>query len=142
MQMSSEQEQLWQKALSSQHLQVIVEPPDSNILHTLRQKQKEDHPLPDLILVDIGIRHANSSTLVASTICRWCAEHHPSTKVVMTSSRQAIVKKTEKYWATRQGAVDLLPMLQRDNLVATVARLAEISGFKLEDAPSSKLQIP
>jgi len=139
MQMSSEQEQLWQKALSSQHLQVIVEPPDSNILHTLRQKQKEDHPLPDLILVDIGIRHANSSTLVASTICRWCAEHHPSTKVVMTSSRQAIVKKTEKYWATRQGAVDLLPMLQRDNLVATVARLAEISGFKLEDAPLQQI---
>ncbi len=139
MQMSSEQEQLWQKALSSQRLEVLVESPDSNILHTLRQKQRDDQPLPDLILVDIGIRHANSSTLVASTLCRWCAEHHPSTKVVMTSSRQAMVKKTEKYWATRQGAVDLLPMLQQDNLVATVSKLGEIIGFKVQDAPLQEL---
>jgi two-component system NtrC family sensor kinase len=139
MQMSSEQEQLWQKALSSQQLEVLVESAESNILQTLRQKQRDDQPLPDLILVDIGIRHANSSTLVASTICRWCAEHHPSTKVVMTSSRQAVVKKTEKYWATRQGAVELLPMLQRDNLVAVVGKLAEIIGFRLQNAPLEQI---
>lgn len=139
MQMSSEQEQIWQKALTSQKLEVAIEPADANILQSLRQKQKDSQVLPDLILIDIGIRHANSSTLVASTVCRWCAEHNPQTKVVMTSSRQANVKKTEKYWATRQGAVDLLPMVRRDTLIPSMARLAEIAGFSLDRSPLEKL---
>jgi len=139
MQMSSEQEQLWYKALVSQQLQVKIEPADANILQILRQKQRDEQELPQLILIDIGIRHANSSTLVASTVCRWCAEHHPQTKVVMTSSRQAAVKKTEKYWATRQGAVELLPMVRRDTLLPSMTRLAELVPFTLQNAPLQKI---
>lgn len=139
MQMSSEQEQLWRNALVSQQLEVIVESADANILQVLRQRQRDEQEVPKLILIDIGIRHANSSTLVASTVCRWCAEHNPQTKVVMTSSRQAVVKKTEKYWATRQGAVELLPMVRRDTLIPSMTRLAELVPFSLQTPPLQKI---
>ncbi len=138
-QLSEEQGKLWYTALTTQRIDVTWEPSTTDLLQLMEQRQRERAPIPDLIVLDIGIRSADSSTLLASSLCRWCSEHYPDLKIILTNPRQEQIRQAESRWATRQGAVDLFPRLQKDNISSTIKKVTDYLSCKFWQEPIDQL---
>ncbi len=121
---------IWQTVLKSQGLSVLMESPDADLMDTISQISGAGLNLPDLLLVDVRIQNLNPYAF-----CRWCREEHPELKIILTNGAQKEISQPERQWAVHQGAADLLPAFQPDNLATCVAdsvrRVLEI----LEDHP-------
>ncbi len=117
-QLSEEQSLMWHSVLSSHELEVWASPETEDLLKMLDQKYQSKQPLPELIISDIGIRYGGGTSLLATELCKWCAEKAPQSKVLLVNPRQVQIKEVEKRWATRRGAIDLLPKVSTDNLNA------------------------
>lgn len=121
---------IWQAVLKSQRIAVILESPETNLAENLDQLKTAGLVLPDLLILDM-----QSPTFNHYAFCRWCREQYANTKVVLTNSGQSTISLSERQWAVNQGASDLLPGFQRENLVSGVAiavkRILEI----LDDHP-------
>lgn len=115
-QLSEEESLIWHNTLSSHNIEVWAAPDSENLLKLLEQKQQSQQSLPSLIISDIGIRYGGGTSLLATELCKWCTENAPETKVLLINPRQTQIKEVEKRWATRRGAVDLLPKTSLDNL--------------------------
>ncbi len=127
-QLSEDQQKYWQTALISQDINVVTEPPSSDLVQVLEGMSKNGQPLPDLLLMDIGITTANSTSLQAREVCRWCADNYPDLKVILTNPREDQVKSVGLRWAIRQGAIALLPRLTNLTLVESVTIVIEALG--------------
>lgn len=115
-QLSEEQSLIWHNALSSHQLEVWAAPETEDLLKLLDKKRQSNQSLPDLIISDIGIRYGGGTSLLATELCKWCADNAPESKVLLVNPRQIQIKEVEKRWATRRGAIDLLPKISIDNL--------------------------
>jgi len=138
-QLSEEQSLMWHSVLSSHELEVWASPETEDLLKMLDQKYQAKQPLPELIISDIGIRYGGGTSLLATELCKWCAENAPELKVLLVNPRQAQIKEVEKRWATRRGAIDLLPKVSIDNLnvafdVAAQALALEVNTEALTSA--------
>ncbi|MDX2216299.1 MAG: response regulator [Oculatellaceae cyanobacterium bins.114] len=107
---------IWQAVLKSQQLAVIWESPETNLEENLSQLQQAGLALPDLLLVDVRLRNFNPYAF-----CRWCRDHCPDIKVVLINASKKEIIPSERQWAVLQGAADLLPAFDPENLVTTVA---------------------
>ena len=107
---------IWQAVLKSQQLSVIWESPEANLAENLDQLKAAGLTLPDLLLVDMKAPNLNPYAF-----CRWSREQYPGLKIVLTNSGQSEISLSERQWAVNQGASDLLPGFQRENLVSGVA---------------------
>jgi two-component system NtrC family sensor kinase len=128
-QLSAQQGEIWYQAIGSQRASVFWEPPDIDIVELLARSHTHRKALPDLVVLDIGITKPGTSLLQAPSICRWCGEHHPQTKVLLVNSRQEQIKTAELRWADRQGAAALLPCLNELNAAGLIAQLTQILGI-------------
>ncbi|MDX2243978.1 MAG: response regulator [Leptolyngbyaceae cyanobacterium bins.302] len=121
---------IWQAVLKSQRIAVILESPETDLAENLDQLKTAGLVLPDLLILDM-----QSPSFNHYAFCRWCREQYANTKVVLTNSGQSTISLSERQWAVNQGASDLLPGFQRENLVSGVAiavkRILEI----LDDHP-------
>ena len=138
-QLSEEQSLMWHSVLSSHELEVWASPETEDLLKMLDQKYQSKQPLPELIISDIGIRYGGGTSLLATELCKWCAENAPELKVLLVNPRQVQIKEVEKRWATRRGAIDLLPKVSTDNLnvafdVAAQALALEVNTEALTSA--------
>ncbi|MEI6331456.1 MAG: ATP-binding protein [Pseudanabaena sp. ELA645] len=138
-QLSEEQSLMWHSVLSSHELEVWASPETEDLLKMLDQKYQSKQPLPELIISDIGIRYGGGTSLLATELCKWCAENAPELKVLLVNPRQVQIKEVEKRWATRRGAIDLLPKVSTDNLnaafdVAAQALALEVNAEALTSA--------
>lgn len=124
-QLSEEQSLMWHNALSSHQLEVWAAPETEDLLKILGQKLNSNQTLPDLIVADIGIRYGGGTSLLATELCKWCADHAPQVNVLLVNPRQSQIKEVEKRWATRRGAVDLLPKISLDNLIPAFESAAQ-----------------
>ena len=115
-QLSEEQSLIWHKALSSHQVEVWAAPETEDLLKLLDQKLESKQILPDLIISDIGIRYGGGTSLLATELCKWIADNAPQLKVLLVNPRQTQIKEAEKRWATRRGAINLLPKISIDNL--------------------------
>ena len=106
---------IWQTVFKSQRISVIQESPDTDLSTNLEQLKEAGLILPSLLLIDIHQIGFNPYSF-----CRWCREHHPTLKVVLINSQQLDVSPPERQWAMNQGAADLLPGFNLDNLVSSV----------------------
>jgi len=138
-QLSEEQQKLWQTALTSQNVNTITEPATSDLVKVLEQMSKTGEPLPNLLLMDIGMTTANSTSLQARSVCRWCADHHPDLKVILTNPREEQVKSVGLRWALRQGAIDLLPRLHSLTGVESVTKVLEVLETNVNQDSLGKL---
>jgi signal transduction histidine kinase len=145
-QLSAEQSLMWHNALSSHHLEVWAASESEDLLKLLDQKLQSKQSLPQLIISDIGIRYGGGTSLLATELCKWCADYAPELKVLLVNPRQTQIKEVEKRWAIRRGAIDLLPKMSLENLnsafsVAARALDLEIKPEALDTAISNlKLQ--
>lgn len=116
---------IWQTVLKSQKIPAIQESADSDLSNSLSELDQAGLTLPDLLLIDI-----NHIGFNPYSFCRWCRDNYPNVQVVLTNSNQVLISPPERQWAINQGAADLLPGFQIDNLVSSVAtatkRLLEI----------------
>jgi len=124
-QLSEEQQTLWEKSLRSQGLNVVTEPASSDLVEILMQISKSGEQLPHLLLMDIGITTANSTSLQARAVCRWCADNYPDIKVILTNPREDQVKSVGLKWAVRQGAIDLLPRLYSLTVIESITKVLQ-----------------
>ena len=141
-QLSEEQSLIWHKALSSHQIEVWAAPETEDLLKLLDQKLESKQILPDLIISDIGIRYGGGTSLLATELCKWIADKAPQLKVLLVNPRQTQIKEAEKRWATRRGAINLLPKISIDNLnsafeVASQALEIEVKTEALAIAISS-----
>lgn len=116
LQSSSFQGQVWQAALSSQGIVTLWEPNPVNPAHLLDQLTAAGAELPLALILDVATLSANPYAF-----CRWCREHYPTVKIILTNASAREISPPEHHWATYQGAQDLLPGFQAEVLVASVA---------------------
>jgi signal transduction histidine kinase len=131
-QLSEEQSLMWHNALSSHQIEVWAAPETEDLLKLLDQKHQSKNPLPELIISDIGIRYGGGTSLLATELCKWCADNAPELKVLLVNPRQSQIKEVEKRWATRRGAIDLLPKISIDNLGAAFEVAAQALGLEVK----------
>ncbi|OLP19307.1 hypothetical protein BST81_06000 [Leptolyngbya sp. 'hensonii'] len=112
---SKRQGQIWQAALNSQKVSVIWEASDVDLSQMLSRIQETGFNPPDLLLIDVGVLSCNPYAF-----CRWCREHHPDQKIILTNVSQREISPPERQWAMYQGALDLLPGFQRETLLTGV----------------------
>jgi CheY-like chemotaxis protein len=78
--------------------------------------------LPDLLIADVENLKPN-----AYEFCRWCRDHYPDLKIILTCSDRNELFEAEKRWAVNQGAVNFLPGFPEKspwtNLPEVVARV-------------------
>jgi two-component system, NtrC family, sensor kinase len=129
-QLSDEQQKLWQTSLQSQGINVMTEPASSDLVDVLNKLKTSGEVLPHLLVMDIGITTANSTSLQARAVCRWCADNFPDLKVILTNPREDQVKSVGLKWAIRQGAIDLLPRLHSVTLVESITKVLDALGTK------------
>jgi CheY-like chemotaxis protein len=126
----SRQGLLWQSILRSQNIAVIWEHPDVNLAESFKHLKAAAVNLPDVLLIDTRVQTVN-----AYSLCRWCREHYPEVQVVLVNGSQKEISRSEREWATFQGASDLLPRFQRDRLVSgAVSKVRRI--LELLDQPT------
>jgi hypothetical protein len=106
---------IWQTVFKSQRISVIQESPDTDLSTNLEQLKEAGLILPSLLIVDI-----NNIGFNPYSFCRWCREHHPNLKVILINSQQLDISPPERQWAINQGAAELLPGFNLENLVSSV----------------------
>jgi hypothetical protein len=123
----SHQGSIWQAILRSQQISVIWESPDVDLSGSLTLLTKAGCALPDLLLIDTRVQKFNPYA-----ICRWSRKNCPGLKILLVNGAQKEITESEREWAILQGAMDLLPRLQRDRLMSgavdRVQRVLELLG--------------
>jgi len=139
---TSEQIDLWFQHLPSENIELINVSPDNDIVELLEQTPNDD--LPSLIMVGMSIQSPGSNLLQASKVSRWCKDNQPSIKIIFLTARHEFeLTKLEQRWAVKQGAVCILPRLDRENLYDQVRKVYEHLNFELPiEAPPEIPEIP
>ncbi len=137
MHIDQEQGKLWQTALATQLLDVVWENTPFDLVQYLGNCDRQK--LPNLLLMDMGLKSSRSETLQSSSVCQWVNEQKAPIKVVLFNPRQERIKDIEHSWALRRGAADVLPRLSRENLMAEVARVTALIGCSLISQPLEKI---
>lgn len=119
------QGEIWHDILTSQGITVIWESIDSDLSAVITQMHSAGLTLPDLLLVDMGMRQLNPYTF-----CHDCREDFPSLKIILTVGEEKEVSTAERQWAIYQGAMDLLPGIQQSSLlpgvISCLTRILEV----------------
>jgi HlyD family secretion protein len=101
---------LWEIALSSNHVSVISNSPDISLSQAKELLTDRFHKSPSLTLIDSNMKNLNVIDL-----CNWCKRERLASKIIITSDQDAIFPDEREY-AIEQGAVDVLPRLELENL--------------------------
>jgi CheY-like chemotaxis protein len=125
----SHQGSIWQAILRSQQISVIWESPDVDLSGSLILLKQAGYAPPDLLLIDTRVQKFNPYA-----VCRWSRKNCPGLKILLVNGAQKEITKSEREWAILQGAMDLLPRMQRDRLMSgAVDRIQRV--LELLDAP-------
>jgi hypothetical protein len=131
-QLDSDQGKLWQSALMSQGLNVDWKPAEVDLLEFFKDAQDFGWDLPDLLLLDIGVKSPTSNSLQAVPVCQWCKNMSPPLKVMLLNVNSLQIKPYEYKWATGKcGAVGILPKLTQATLLNSVGLVASVLDTEL-----------
>ncbi len=132
-----DQQELWLKLLASQGLSVTTVSPEEELIDRLET-------LPDLILLDLGIKSKDGNTLQASDVGRWLKSKQINDRLVLVNPKEeGQIKDMERRWALRQGAVEVLPRLDQSNLIEQGETIAKLLGINFDrEAVKSLITLP
>ncbi len=126
---SAQQALLWQAALGSQGY--TANTVEGDVIKVLESLQQSDAALPVALLIESNLTDAQTNSLVASLVCRWCRTHSPDTKVFLTNTERDTIRTLETRWAERQGAAGLFPKLSVKNAGELMQNLTAQLGSPL-----------
>lgn len=116
------QAQVWTTALQSQQIDVIEEPDGINFSQLAGQRDAIERANIGVLIMDLGAQHLN-----AFDICRWYQQNYPDLKLILTAGLRKKVLSTERRLAVEQGAEDLFPGFQQNNILpAALSRVRRI----------------
>ncbi len=132
-----DQQELWLQLLASQGLSVTTVSPEEELIDRLET-------LPDLILLDLGIKSKDGNTLQASDVGRWLKSKQINDRLVLVNPKEeGQIKDMERRWALRQGAVEVLPRLDHYNLIEQGETIAKLLGINFDrEAVKSLITLP
>ncbi len=119
-QSSKMQGEIWREILNSQGISVIWAPTRIDVMEIFEQLKDLGIVLPDLVLLDIGTQNANPYD-----VCRQCKQQYPQIKIILTSGMRTDIYESERKWAIRRGAIDLLPGFSKPNVYAQASEVTE-----------------
>jgi|GEM_PF-1149860 len=135
---NQEQSDLWLQYLPSTDIELVNIAPDKDLVRVLEQTPVDN--LPSLILVEMSVQSPHNKLLQSSNVSRWCKDNQPSIKIVLLTGRQeSEVTKVDQRWADRQGALCILPKLNRQNLQS---QFNQIYGYLNLESPAINLVEP
>jgi hypothetical protein len=106
------------------------------LLDALKARYARGESFPEMLVMDVGVRLPESRKLLqAGDVCLWCQRHVPELKIILLHSGATQISELEKRWALRRGATDLMPRLNRHNLLSVVLRLTSLLGRPLAPEP-------
>jgi len=134
-----EQGVLWHAILESQginaHFELNWRIFNPNLLEYLKGLALSGEVLPDMLMLDMGVKIAGSEELQSGEVCRWCSKYYPNLRIFLLGSNSDKVSDLAKRWGLRRGAVDVLPKLSRDNLLISTVRVTSVLGCALAATP-------
>jgi CheY-like chemotaxis protein len=136
LQSSEFQAKIWQEILlafgvSVQYKKQLDQPLDDEI-ETLIATLNE---LPDLLIADVDMLKPNPYGF-----CRWCRDHHPHLRIILTRSDHNEIFEAEKRWAIQQGAFNFLPSFPQESPWAYLPDIVERVECVLQAINSQVLQ--
>ncbi len=73
---------------------------------------QNDHDGIVLVVIDITLYPGD-----CYSFCRWCRDNHPGVKVLLMDSNRTQISDLERKVAVKNGALNLLPALEKSSLV-------------------------
>lgn len=116
---SAIQGEIWREILSSQGISVVWAASKLDLMEIMKQLEILGQP-PGLLLIDLGTTRSNPYDF-----CRWCRDIYPDLKVILVTGMRTEIFPSERQWAIRQGAVDLLAGFPRQNLFGCMVETAD-----------------
>ncbi|MFP4134030.1 MAG: hypothetical protein ACLFRN_09770 [Halothece sp.] len=107
---------IWQKILESQGLIGIAESPEADFREVIRCSSRSDYTFPQLMILEMCIDHLNPYEF-----CRWVQENYPSLKIILTNQERKTISDIERRWAKNQGAYELIPGFDYNNLPSNLS---------------------
>lgn len=120
-QKSNYDQKIWRQILESQGLTAITESPQANFRDFIRHSSLSSETFPQLMILDMSIENLNPYEF-----CRWVQENYPSVKIILTNRDRKTISDIERRWATNQGAFELLPRFDEDNLTASLTNTIKL----------------
>ncbi len=111
---------LWQAILKLQGIDAVFKPLMDNAYEYLRASN------PNILLMSINAN--NDNVLISGGICRWCQSNLRDTKVFLVNPQKLEVSDLERRWATRRGAIDVLPQLSTQNATQSIREVLTSVG--------------
>ncbi|MEE3718958.1 hypothetical protein V2H45_19620 [Tumidithrix elongata RA019] len=136
--LDQDQGKIWQISLTHQGVDVIWDMANVDLVERLEQLLRSNN-LPDLLLMDTGIKNPNAESLQSGSVCQWITKKKVALQVILFNPRQDRIKDIEHSWALRRGAVDVLPRLTGENLVLLTARVTGLLGCTFIQEPIERL---
>jgi len=126
LQLNEQQVRIWDAALLSQDIQIDWRPSNIDVVELLMEILTGGNSLPDLLIMDIGVKSPNSNSLQVVPVCNWCKGLDTPVKVLLLNSNYMQVKAYEQKWAIGKcGAIGIVPKLSQSSLGATTAIIVE-----------------
>jgi CheY-like chemotaxis protein len=91
--------------------------------------------LPDLLIADVDTLKPNPYGF-----CRWCRDHHPQLRIILTRGDRQEILDSEKRWAIQQGAFSFLPGFPSERPWASLPSVVERVECVLQAINSQILQ--
>jgi hypothetical protein len=124
--LNEQQVRIWDAALQSQGIQIDWRPTNVDVVEVLMEILTGGNPLPDLVIMDIGVKSPNSNSLQVVPVCNWCRGLDNPLKVLLFNSNSMQVKPYEQKWATAKcGAIAIVPKLSQATLESTTEIILE-----------------
>jgi hypothetical protein len=126
LQLNEQQVRIWDAALQSQGIQIDWRLTNVDVVEVLMEILTRGNPLPDLVIMDIGVKSPNSNSLQVVPVCNWCRCLDNPLKVLLLNSNSMQVNAYEQKWATAKcGAIAIVPKLSQASIETTTGIIVE-----------------
>lgn len=133
LQLDRQQERIWDAALQSQGIATENRSPEVDIVEMLKEIYQSAQPLPDLLIMDIGIKSSTSNSLQVVPVCQWCRGLGQPLKVLLLNANSTQIKAYEEKWATGKcGAIAIVSKLTQATLNSTMNLVMNIWDRELD----------